>query len=393
MMLLFVAAGLVYQFQFRPQLFTFVMLSFLVAKLAKEVYSGPVRLWNLVPMFILWANFHAGCFTGLAALAIFTAAVGVQELISRRRLVRSSELGAVTLVCALVTLLNPLGAGLWKTFMVSLTDPLIRPIISDWQPLPHFLVYAWHSSIYEPILYTIPLLLFAALPVSFVAAPVLDDAPLVAVALVFTAAAFYSVRNVALVLIVLCIPVAYHIGIAIRERNTRAAGSEPGDVKPSPLVVIAAAALIAVLAGEFSNRLKTWEPLPERCVAFMQTHGLRGNMLNNFDWGGYLIWHLCPQSKVFIDSRFELVYPDRLLKQYFAVFYGQSSGRDLLDGYPHDFALLKPGTGAYRTIAKDSAWRLIYHDHVASLFAKARAAIPEATGGNHDSIAKPTWFP
>src|SRR5207248_5727570 len=91
LVLLAVAAGLMGSFQFRPQLFTFAMLGILMAILAAEVYVGRVKLWPLVPMFAIWANFHAGCAVGIAALLIFAAFLGVQEFRNWWRLRRSLE--------------------------------------------------------------------------------------------------------------------------------------------------------------------------------------------------------------------------------------------------------------------------------------------------------------
>jgi hypothetical protein len=373
------ATALITQIQFRPSLFTLVMLSIVVARLAAEVYSGPVRLWPLIPLFALWANLHAGCFAGLGALGIFTLIFGVQELRRTHRLVRTWHIGAVSLLCACATLLNPQGAGLWTTFFASACDPLMRPIISDWAPLFRFLAYTARHSIGEPLQYAVPLLMFAAFPLSLLAAPVMDDLALSAIGLIFTAAAFYSNRNVGLAVIALAIPFARHIGIALRKPACRHAPELAG-AGPNRVLVMAAAVLIAISGGEFSRRLKTWDAVPEGAVAFMRQHNLHGNVLGDFDWGEYLIWHLTPQSKVFIDGRYQLVYPQNLRKQYLAFLYGWPGGDKLLALYPHDFILVKPETAAYRIVAADAEWRELYRDSVSALFGKASM-------GRDDSVA------
>ncbi len=369
--LLATATGLISQMQFRPTMFTLAMLSIVVAKLAAESYTGPVTLWTLIPLFALWANLHAGCFAGLGSMAIFAAAVGIQEAIDKHTIGRAARIAAVTLGCALATLVNPLGIGLWTTFIRSASDPLMRPIISDWAPLIKFLTYIAQRSASEPLAYAVPLLLFAALPAALLEAPVFDDAALVAVALVFTAGAFYSNRNVGLAVISVSIPVAHHLGVAAKRSLSVAGGRGIDHREPRGATVIAAAVLIIVIGGEFSgHRLKTWDAVPSGAVSFMKSHGLRGNILNDFDWGGYLIWHLSPNSKVFIDSRYQLVYPPNLRRQYLAFLYGWQGGERLLGAYPHDFVLVKPGTGAERFVGSDRGWRLIYRDPMSSLYAR-----------------------
>jgi hypothetical protein len=390
LILLLTATGMMWQIQFRPTVFTLALLSIVLAKLSTEVYSGPVRMWPLVPLFALWANLHGGCFAGLGAFGVFIAATAVQELVIRHKVVRTWKLAAVAGGCALATLLNPLGIGLWTTFTRSATDPLMRPVINDWVPLLKFITYASHESLLQPILCVVPLLLFAALPAALFLAPAVDDAPLVAVAFMFTAGAFYSNRNLALAVLAIAGPLAHHIGLAVRQR-TRTTGEWAG--QPAAAAIAATAIVLALIGGEFSNRLKSWEPVPAGAVVFMKAHGLHGNILNDLNWGEYLIWHVTPESKVFIDARYQLVYPVKLRRDYLAFLQGWPQGEKLLERYPHRFALLKPGTGAYRIIAANPHWKIIYSDPVSTLF--ANCSDPAA----HDSplmvagAAKRSLFP
>jgi hypothetical protein len=110
--------------------------------------------------------------------------------------------------------------------------------------------------------------------------------------------------------------------------------------------------------------------VPRGAVDFMKKHGLHGNILNNFDWGEYLVWHLAPGSRVFVDGRCELVYPDSVLTEYLNFLYGRAGGERLLDRYPHNFVLAKPGSGAYRIVSADKRWQEIYHDSISALFAR-----------------------
>ena len=72
------------QMQFRPQLFTFMMMSVVMMALAIEVYRGRAILWPLIPMFALWANFHGGYIVGLGAMGIAAAVMFVQGWLATR---------------------------------------------------------------------------------------------------------------------------------------------------------------------------------------------------------------------------------------------------------------------------------------------------------------------
>ena len=93
------------QMQFRPQLFTFMMMAVVMASLAIEVYRGRAVLWPLIPMFALWANFHGGYIVGLGAMAVATAVFSLQGFLrgDAARKTSAIRLGLVTFGCAAAT--------------------------------------------------------------------------------------------------------------------------------------------------------------------------------------------------------------------------------------------------------------------------------------------------
>src|ERR1700683_1964470 len=100
--------------QFRPQLFTFMMIAVVMMALAIEVYRGGATLWPLIPMFALWANFHGGYIVGLGAMGVAAATMFIQGWFGDTARMRSAlRLGLVTIGCAAATILNPFGVALW----------------------------------------------------------------------------------------------------------------------------------------------------------------------------------------------------------------------------------------------------------------------------------------
>ncbi len=375
--LVLTAGALTSQMQFRPQLFTFPMLSIVLATLAVEVYRGPARLWPLIPMFALWANLHGGYTTGLGALAIASAVLSAQEVRARMRPARGLILAGLTILCAIATLLNPYGIGIYSSVIHSISDPLIRRMVMDWVPLPTMLLFLWHTSPVALAQYAIAMPLLLGFVVSIMMAPTLDDAPLTAIAIIFIGAAIYMSRNVALAVIAVAIPLAHHTQLALAKRTNAREPEVPGR-EVNSIVMACVIVLIAAAGGVFSNRLRTWEPVPSGAVAFMKARDLHGNILNHFEWGEYLVWHLAPESRVFIDGRTELVYPDSVMRQYAEFYYNLDNSKSLLAGCPHDYILLKPGTGGFRVVEADKHWKPIYRDRDAVLFAHSSARIAAA---------------
>ena len=357
--------------QFRPQLFDFVALSALLLLLARDSYRGAARLWLAIPIFALWANLHGGFFVGLAVLVVYTLVTTIGDLASGNTLRRATHLGGVTLGCVLATLLNPDGVGNWFTVMHTMRNPLTRAMISEWQPLLFKIVELWHKSPGTAINFAVVIVPLAALAVCFVMRPRGGDLALVVIAAMMGVAAYLAVRNMALAVIASITPLCRHAALAhVTTRFLSPAPSAPR-TKFHEVVVGAIALLLAVSTGLFSRNLPDGYPQPHGAVEFMRAHGLCGNVLGDFGWGEYLIFHLAPESKVFIDSRYDMVYPQKVIGDYFDFFFDRPRAAAVLNNYPHDFVMLGPTAPVRALIERRSDWRLIYSDSDALLFARA----------------------
>jgi hypothetical protein len=298
--------------------------------------------------------------------------------------------------CAAATILNPFGVGLWFGVAHSVGDPLIRQVIADWVPLSTMLLSVWRTSPSELLAYIPQLLLFAGFVVAVAMAPDLDDAAMLAVATIFIGAAFYAARNVAVAVIALAIPLARHASLALERRAEGKAGAPADNDEPPARMIAICAIAVALVGGTFSNRLKTWKPVPTGALAFMQEHKLHGNILPQFEWGSYVLWHMGDAFKVYIDPRGELVYTDKQEGDYAKFYYGMDGADKLLEAYPHDYVLMGVHTKGADIVRKDARWRLIYQDGTAALFAKASDHREIATAGTiavSDSKPADTYFP
>ena len=394
LMLILTAVAISTQMQFRPQLFTFMMVSVVMASLAVEIYRGGASLWILIPLFTLWANFHGGYIVGLGALGVATAVLFAQGLGDTARMKSARRIGLIAIGCAAATLINPFGIGLWSGVAHSVGDPLIRQIVNDWVPLPKLMLHMWRDDPRQLMQDLAPLFLFAAFVATVAIARDLDDAPLVAVAAIFIAAGIYAARNVAPAVIALAIPLARHASLALDRGKTRTA--QEVSAEPAPALLAVCAVMLALVGGTFSNRLATWKPVPTGALAFIKQHGLHGNMLCEFEWGSYVLWHMSDAFKVYIDPRGELVYTDKMEGDYARFFYGMNGAQSLLDAYPHDYVLMGVETKGCDLVRKDPRWHLLYSDQTAALFGRnALPGEPPVIGNVAGRDGKPsdTYYP
>lgn len=74
-------------------------------------------------------------------------------------------------------------------------------------------------------------------------------------------------------------------------------------------------------------------PTMDASARFFIENKLHGPIFNNYDIGGYLIYYLYPQEKIFVDNRPE-AYPDSFLKnEYIAAQTSESKWHELEDTY------------------------------------------------------------
>jgi hypothetical protein len=389
--LLVASIGLILQTQFRPQMFTLVCLSALLALLARDNYRRGSAIWLAVPLMTLWANPHGGFVAGIATLALYTAVTALCDLTAGAGLRRATRLGLVTLAATAVTLVNPYGLGMWKAVVYALRNPYTRSIVNDWQPLTHALATQWHQGPSGVLLYLAVIGLIAALAAAFVASPRAGDLPLVAIAAFMSVEAFQSVRNMALAVIAVSGPLARHLAVLSERRR---GGAPAPDSRPvNQWLLLALCGFLIVQGGLFSSRLAEDEPYPAGAVSFMRAHELHGNLLCDFGWGQYLIWHTSPADRVFIDGRNDTVYPPEVVHNYLLFRFDLHGGAHVLDAYPHDFVLIAASAPARHLMEQRRDWKLLYRDDASLLYARASAPAASLPGLPVTGAAHPRGFP
>ncbi len=395
--LLVTALAIAGQVQFRPQLADQVFLAALLLLLAREGRGRRPRMWLVLAMMVLWANLHGGFFVGVVVLGLYAAVAGSLDVWGGRGPRRGIQLGLLTLAALAVTLVNPYGIGEWRVVIHNFQNPVTMHFNTEFQSLFHQL-FAGRFRMALLVPYVFPLLLMAGLITGFAMAPRRDDLALVAIAALMSCAAFYSIRNMALAAIACAAPAARHLGLALAKRR-RLRGSPPPPERAHAaahiqIFALAGVIFVALQQGMFSARLADFQAHPAGALAFMQRHDLYGNVLPQYEWGVYVIWHQAPRSRVFFDS-FELRYPEAVQEAYvdFA-FRGGAAATAMLKRYPHDYVLIESGGRIYRFMMEQPDWKLVYRDPVGALFARAGSPAARISGVPviHDT-APPSFFP
>jgi hypothetical protein len=128
---------------------------------------------------------------------------------------------------------------------------------------------------------------------------------------------------------------------------------------------------LAVIVLAFPNRsqldLQVRKDSPVKAVDFIRRSGLSGRMLNEYVYGGYLIWAL-PEHKVFVDGRSDVYEWSGVLDEFASWAMIREDPKLLLDKYRIDFCLLSRNAPMSRVLPYLPGWKLIYSDERSVIF-------------------------
>jgi fluoride ion exporter CrcB/FEX len=382
--------------QIRPQLFTFVLFAAMLALLARHNYRGSAPLWVAIPLMALWANLHGGFMIGIVTLWVYAGITGLEDIVDGRPRDRAIRLSLMAVCGTLATLATPYGTNTWIAVIHALRNPFTRSIIEDWKPPIAIIRSGGHVNYVYAYFCLHALSLMTALAVSCSLTRSREDLPLVAIAAIMSVGAFVAVRNLPLAAISCAAPVARHTALLQASKRPRSSVQTVGSFSSRTrwLIALFAVALVVVRTGLFSNLLRADQPYPSGAVEFMRRYGLHGNLLCYFNWGEYLIWHLAPSSKVFIDGRYDTVYPLRVIEDYVDFHFDLPGATQVVRHYPHNFVLVPPLSKPYAFMEKSPGWKLLYRDHDSALFARQGSSGAKLPGIPVISIAPSTpYFP
>jgi hypothetical protein len=215
----------------------------------------------------------------------------------------------------------------------------------------------------------------------------------VAIAAMMGVAAYLAMRNMPLAVIASVAPLCRHASLALEFKGFGNQAPSAPRTRVHEALVGSIAVALALSTGLFSRNLPDGFAQPRGAVEFMRANRLRGNVLGDFGWGEHLIFHLAPACKVFIDSRYDMVYPQNVLEDYFDFFFDGPRAAAVLDGYPHDFVLIPPRAPVRELMERRRDWKLIYSDPTALLFARADAPAVHLYGVPIRGRPPPNTFP
>lgn len=371
----------------RPELFCFLFISIYVLTL--ESFSlketGRRSLWLLPAIMIFWVNMQYTALLGLGITGAYmissflALAAGKGLRGQKENLSNFSFLLLITVATSLAMLLNPNTYHSF-TFPLTVINEIKQFAIDEFAP-PDWNTHALFFISFGASALIILLNIRRASPAHIL------------IFLAFSYAALKHKRNIAL----WAVAVLPFMAVYLNDLKNSFSDSEIGRAvsgffRDSLLVPMSAALILIVSYFTVGDLMRSgwWGAgirdkwLPENSVRFIKDTGIKGNMYNSYELGGYLIWRTYPESRVYADGRAE-IYKDLFKTEQML----KKNGFDyVLEKNRVDFAVVSYSDSNIRYFLDpeiEAHMALVFWDDVAMVFVKrtpANAGFIERYGYN-----------
>lgn len=347
----------------RPLYFSsvfFLILSYILVYKSSYIKFLPL-------LFLMWANMHADFVLGLFVYGVFT----VFMILNTWREQEFSRENFYVYVIApiasvLVTLINPYGIRLWETLLKEV-HPYQFAHVSEWVPLS-----VGNITFFSVYVFTL-VLVFSSI---WIKRAEFGKWYLFVVG-IFTVLAFVSKYFIRPLVLVGVFPVLFFYDV-----QGRLLVGSLGEVIRRKLERFGLALVwfvVFVSLTLFTDRIsvaddvRKWsgDSFPYDAVEYVKKNPIVGRMLNNYGWGGYLIWRL-PEYKTFIDGRMpswrEGEYS--VFEDYINVTNNPEQYAYLLDLYDVSFILDKKNSKLVEYLLQEDLWWKVYEDNLSVIVVK-----------------------
>lgn len=280
--LLFLAALAVAPYSgIRTLTWSFFFLSLLISALSANNLRKPLKVIFIALIFALWANLHGSFLIGL----VYLAYTGFYNLFTKKGHVL--DFLPIFLLSLLATLLNPYGFHIYEEIFRTLTDGSLRWTISEW-------------GINIPIPMSPYLILFALSVASSIKTWRIRD--YLGIENCFLLASLLTQRHWPLFVLVSLRPTTSRLTNFLSPLKKLSKTNQGlRRVLSFALILLSTLTLIGVyfILPASANRTAK---MPDPAISYLKNNPCSGNLFNEYNDGGYLIWQL-PEQKVYIDGR------------------------------------------------------------------------------------------
>ncbi len=370
--------------EIRPEVFS-VLFAAIFFLLLRRYTLGEMKwkwLFLLIPLQIVWVNFHVYFFLGLFLVGTFWFSGIVQIIFQKltdeefgKRLKKTKILTIILALMSFASLINPFGLEgllyplkIFKNYGYTIVENKSVSFVENYGVTnPNFtLIKAVLILIISSFFL---LLIFNRKRISFF---------YLAFSVFFGILGWMAIRNFTLLGFFALPALAYNFQGVFKQKE-----GETNLAKENGVAVLYIIVVVIGLWCNFEYASFHWKktgvglsPGVARAAEFFQKENIKGPVFNNYDIGGYLIFYLPKNEKVFVDNRPE-AYPDSFFSEVYKPMQENGDVFEKVDrGYNFNVAVfyshdITPwGVNFLKIIQENPDWMKVYEDNYSVIYLK-----------------------
>lgn len=140
-------------------------------------------------------------------------------------------------------------------------------------------------------------------------------------------------------------------------------------ILPVALVLVAAVGVFAISRPVRMKPSAFGDMYPDEMTSWILTHELQGNMYNPMRWGGYLIHHLYPRHRVFIDGRIDM-YPREVFDDFLDIRNAEGDWKQIAKKRGVEWGLTRRAAKLFDVIKTDDEWAMVFETDTGGVFVR-----------------------
>ena len=367
----------------------FLIIWFIVIE---KFYEGKNRwmIWTLPILNIIWVNFHGSFLYGLT-IPFFFACAAFYEWIIKKDIKRKKDYFLLTALCFILVgtaVVNPYGIDFFVDFVKSwgLGGALLVGFIGDFSSPDFQSGLAFQMNIFFGIV------IFSLI---YFRKRIKIEYSLILIYYIYRAVQFSRDLSILGILALLIVPQILNQNINIESENRFIAGirnmavkirdSEIKKAGYSVVFTIIFSVLLIIYIPGINKQLNEYSKInesifPVKAVEYMKKNNIKGRMLNNYLYGGYLIWKYYPEKVTFCDTRGTFFKLEDYMP-YMRALAGSPEYIDVIKKYKIEYIIINKNrdTGIYNVLKNEKQVNIIYQDDFTVLY-----KVNIGMGGNNE---------
>ena len=134
------------------------------------------------------------------------------------------------------------------------------------------------------------------------------------------------------------------------------------------IIALLAFSIVLMVPGKPAMDSLVAKDYPVAAIQYLRQHPQPARMFNDYTYGGYLIWQLGPQQKVFIDGRADMYEYSGVFQDYVRIVNLDRDALSLLGKYDIQSCLIKRKSALATLLAASPDWKQTYADDLSVNF-------------------------